>query len=96
MGVGPSIYDFHMQYHNVGGNAVTLEPSDEDTAGDVKYFGFVSSFGSWIIMKMDTTTPTAITYRYAAGQSGFPTYWSQRATPGALSYVVFNLINALL
>ena len=93
---GPSIYDFKFQFHNVGGNRLDFEPSDEDTAGDVKYYGFVSSFGSWIIMKMDTTTPTAITYRYAAGKSAYATYWSQRATPGAISYDTFDKVNASL
>ena len=93
---GPSIYDFKMQYHNVGGNDISFEPSDEDTSGVVKYFGFISSFGSWIIMKMDSTDPTLITYRYAAGRTGYSTYWSQRATPGALSYVTFDQINASL
>jgi hypothetical protein len=89
MAMGPSILDVKMQFHKAGSIPVSLEPSDEDTAGDVKYYGFLSGSGSWLIMEMDTTTPTAITYRYYAGQSAYAANWDVR---GDLEYVLFNEI----
>jgi len=87
------LYDYKFQFHNVGQHGLNFEPSDEETSGDVKYFGFVSYSGAWIIMKMDTTTPTAITYRYYAGKTGYSVYWTGR---GALSYVIYNELSTLL
>ena len=86
-------YDYKFQFHNVGERSLNFEPSDEDTAGDVKYFGFLSYSGSWLIMKMDTTIPTAIVYRYIAGNSGYAVYWAGKAD---LTYVTYDQITALL
>jgi len=87
-------FDYKFQFHKVGKHELDFEPSDEDTTGAVKYFGFVSYSGAWIIMKMDTSTPTAITYRYAAGTTAYDTlYWSQRAE---LTYYYYNQLSTLL
>ena len=75
---------------------VEFQPSREDTAGAVRYYLFLAYTGHWLIMKMDTTVSTAITYTYAAGVSGGTTYWTQRATPGAITYVDFDSIEGQL
>ena len=42
------------------------EASDEDTGGDVQYFGYLNTSGKWIIQKIDRTTSVA-SIRYANG-----------------------------
>ena len=59
-------------------------PSERDTAGVVKYYGFLTNVGSWIIMQDDTS---AGTYRYIGGASDLATAWTGRA---GLSYKLFN------
>jgi len=65
--------------------------SDEDTANVVKYFGFVAYTGQFIIMKEDDTTPTAITYRFATGNTGYGVAWTGRA---ALTYTTYDQMTA--
>ncbi|MFA5388861.1 MAG: hypothetical protein WC312_03805 [Candidatus Omnitrophota bacterium] len=86
-------FDYKFQFHNVGAHGLDFEPSDEDTAGAVRYYGFLSYCGAWIIMAIDTTTPTAMTYRYYAGKSGYSVYWAGRAD---LPYVTYDQLSTLL
>ena len=96
MGVGPSIYDLKFQFHNAGMPDVNFEPAHEDGTGVVKYYGFISSFGSWIIMAMDTTNSPKIIYKYVAGQkrTDYDAHWGADGTfiIGTLSFVTFDLI----
>jgi hypothetical protein len=78
----------------IGG--IEFQPSDEDRSGVVQYYLFLAYTGHWLIMQMDTTDPNAITYRYAVGVSGGATYWTQRATPGAITYVTFDEVEGQL
>ena len=73
------LFDIKYQFHKKGGHDVNFEPHNEDTATNVRYYGFVSSYGSWIIMKEDASTSTAVTYRYSGGRSGYAVAWTGRA-----------------
>lgn len=63
------------------------EISDEDIAGDIQYFGYLSQSGKWIIQQRDATTDL-VTDRYINGGSSYSTAWTNRAilTP----YVYYN------
>jgi len=66
---GPTIYDFRFVFHNVGGHSVSFEAANQDlTDSTYQYFGFVSSFGSWLIMRFHIIG-AAIIYEYFAGQN---------------------------
>lgn len=43
--------------------------------GEVSYFGFTKSNGSWLIMRQD---PVGGTFRYVKGDGNFPNSWSRR------------------
>ena len=58
--------------------------SDEDSAGDPRYYGFLSPIGSWIIMKHDVA---GLNYRYCTGKNGYVAKWTDRAS---LSYDYYN------
>ena len=60
--------------------------SDGDDTGAVKYYGFLQTNGTWYIMKNDTGSNS---YRYAKGDSGYTTAWTDRA---GLTYVYFNAL----
>jgi len=99
MGIGPAIYDNKMQFHDVGGHTVNFEISHEDnTLSSPTYYGYVSSFGSWIIMQtiiIDSTRQ----YTYAAGKTrtDYDTHWNAttgRFVVGDLSFVTFDQLGA--
>ncbi len=79
--------DYSYIYHTVGGHEVTFEISDEDTSGDVQYFGYLSETGSWIIQQRTAATGA---YRYAMGQNKYKTgttgAWATRATTMVYTY----------
>lgn len=58
--------------------------SEVDTAGNVKYYGFLDPNGVWIIMREDTSTGT---FRYATGGSGYAANWAGRSD---LTYGLFS------
>lgn len=60
---------------------------NEDTAGAVIYYGYMSMQGAWYVMKQDTTISTAVSYQYSFGGTGYTTAWADRAT---LSYTYPN------
>jgi hypothetical protein len=72
-GLGPRVWDGKFllhprtadEYHRI---FVDFEIANEDTSGTVQYFGWVSSWGSWIIQKRDTSG-TGVVYTYAAGKA---------------------------
>lgn len=66
---GITIHDHKLQFHKVGSYPVNFEASNQDTSGtQFQYFGFISSFGSWIIMQFNIQTNTII-YGYRGGQT---------------------------
>ena len=65
--------------------------SDEDTAGAVKYYGFVTYTGQWMIMAEDDTDTTAVTYRFACGSKAYSVGWAGRIS---LSYDTYDNIVA--
>lgn len=50
---------------------------DGDGASATTYYGYCNAGGGWYILKTDTV---AGTYRYAAGESDYPTAWTNRAS----------------
>jgi len=62
--------------------------ADIDTAGNPKYYGFISTTGAWYILQENTT---AGSYRYKKGTSGYSTGWTNRVTH---SYDYFSVIFA--
>ncbi|KKK92199.1 hypothetical protein LCGC14_2705340, partial [marine sediment metagenome] len=56
-------------FHKVGGQEIVFEVSNEDTSSaTLQYYGYISSFGSWIIQRFKIKT-NAIIYTYAAGKT---------------------------
>lgn len=65
----PVIYDYKFILHNVGGHEVAFEAANQDlTDATFQYFGFISSFGSWIVMRFHIIG-AAIIYEYASGKT---------------------------
>lgn len=68
------------QINNVG-NVPSLSPysgyriSEIDDNGTDSYYGFTNDNGGWLIMKSHIETNS---FRYAKGDSGFPTNWNNR------------------
>jgi len=97
---GPTIYDYRMIYHDVGGHTVSFEAANQDlTDPEYQYFGFISSFGSWIIQRFHIID-SAVIYEYAAGQkrTDYDTHWDGGtglfvAGDPALEFTTFDLIN---
>jgi len=78
--------DSSFRYHRTGEHGIIFEISDEDSASDPKYYGYLACNGSWIIMQWTESTGQ---YRYAAGTSLYGANWTARA---GLSYGYYNLI----
>jgi hypothetical protein len=54
--------------------------SDEDSSGDVRYYGYVKENGTlWYITRIDNTVDP-ITYRYTVDAADYATAWPARAT----------------
>lgn len=63
------------------------QPSDVDNS-TISYYGFIRSDGAWYIMQK-TTSGSVDSYRYAAGDTDYPTYWATR------DCIVYNYYNAV-
>jgi len=50
-----------------------------DLSTNINYFGFLAADSNWYIMKEDLAS-SPNTYRYARGDSGYSTAWTDRAT----------------
>jgi len=95
---GPVITDFHFVLHDVGGHDVSFEAANQDTADAVyQYFGFISSFGSWMIMRFHIIG-SAIIYEYFAGKTrtDYDALWDANGLYiGTLTFTTFDLITIL-
>lgn len=58
--------------------------SDIDDAANPKYYGYIDKEGSWYIMEENTTNKS---FRYAVGDTDYPTNWTARA---GLTYDYYN------
>lgn len=72
-------FDFYYLVHTIGGHNTIFEISDEDTASDPQYFGYVNEQGGYIIQRRDIAGGA---YRYIMGASGYAIAWSNRAGVG--------------
>lgn len=63
---------------HLNGQHDRYKPADSDSA-DPSYNGFVSSDGSWYILKQ-TISGDVVSFRYAKGASGYAAAWTDRAT----------------
>lgn len=99
MGLGPVIYDYKMVFHDSGGHPVAFEITHEDnTDASPTYYGYVSSFGSWVIMQTIIIGSTR-QYTYAAGKlrSAYDTHWDAgtgRFVLGDLTFTTFDQLGA--
>ena len=64
-------------------NELLYKISDIDDLSDFKYYGFVNREGGWYITREDLT---AHTYRYATGETDYPTNWENRKTTIVYGY----------
>lgn len=100
MGLGPHIYDAAFYLHDIklssSDKGVDFELADEDSSSSPQYYMYISSFGSWVLMKV-TAVLTVNQYRYAAGSGNILTAtqaFAARAT--TLQYYTFNQMVANL
>lgn len=78
--------DYSFRFHKQGAHEMLYEISDKDETSTTKYYGYLASTGSWIIMEWDTV---ADTFRYAAGDELYTAAWAGKA---ALSYALYSAI----
>ena len=94
---GPVVYDYKMMFHNVGGHRVAFEIANEDNTDTTpQYFGYVSSFGLWIIQRMAVIGSTR-QYTYCAGKTrtDYDTHWTVatgRFVVGSLTFDTFDTL----
>ena len=79
------IFDISRRLGGYGGN-VNFQASDADDENDVRYYGFLSTNGAWIILKEDRSGSPK-TYRYAGNKAGYGTAWTDRVS---LTYTLFS------
>ena len=97
---GIVVHDHSMQFHKQGQSPVNFEAANQDLRGaQFQYFGFISSFGSWIIMQFNIQSSTTI-YKYYAGQTrtDYDALWnaSGEYTGASNIFVTFDQIGASL
>ena len=64
------VSDYGFILHTHGGHEVVFEIANEDnTSAVTQYYGYLSSYGSWIIQKSTVIADTN-QYTYAAGKTG--------------------------
>jgi len=83
------IRDYRFQFHKHGTNDLVFEVSDEKVdSGDsnIRYYGYLSYYGSWIIMEWNNTDGT---YRYKSGQDNYAANWVLRES---LTYGYYNAL----
>ena len=90
------IHDHTFSLHDSGGNEVGFEVSNEDTTdATFQYYGYLSSFGSWIIQRFEIKG-TATLYRYSAGKTrtDYDTHWDSNGVfvSGGLTFTTFDAI----
>lgn len=82
------IHDFSNSQFSKG--FLIYEIANEDIASDPQYFGYLNTFGAWIIQKRDIAGGA---YTYAQGASGYSTNWTGRA---GLSYGAYSTLNTII
>jgi len=96
--IGPNIFDFRYIFHDVGGHQLSFEASNQDTTDATKqYFGFISSFGSWIVMRFHIIA-SAIKYEYTAGKTrtDYDALWNANGVYiGTLTFTTFDQLHNL-
>jgi len=97
---GPAVYDFHFVLHDVGGHEVVFEAANQDlTDPTYQYYGFISSFGSWLVMRFTINVAgTTIKYDYFAGKTrtDYDALWNVAGVYiGALVFTTFDQITVL-
>lgn len=90
------IHDHTFSLHDFGGNEVSLEISNEDTTdATFQYYGYLSSFGSWIIQRFEIIG-SAILYRYSVGKTrtDYDAHWDEFGVfvSGGLAFTTFDAI----
>jgi len=95
----PQIFDFRYIFHDVGGHQLSFEASNQDTTdADYQYFGFVSSFGSWLVLRFHIIV-SAIKYEYAAGKTraDYDALWNDATHKyeGTLTFTTFDQLHNL-
>lgn len=97
--MGILVHDNSLQFHKVGSYPVNFEAANQDTSGaQYNYFGFISSFGSWIIMRFDIQGSN-ITYKYVGGQTrtDYDVLWDGTGSYiGSESFDTFDQLGANL
>ena len=89
MPIGIQLKDFYFAFHKVGEGDIHFELSDEKAKGGddtIRYYGYVSSNGAWIIMENDIDEGT---YRYIVGASLYTANWTARE---ALTYGLYSAL----
>lgn len=66
-----------------GTSATVYKLSDEDSASDPAYYGYLDADGGWYILKITESTGT---YRYVKGASDYSTAWTDRASQTYVYY----------
>lgn len=92
---GPAVYDYRYVLHDVGGHSVTFEAANQDLTDDTfQYFGFISSFGSWIVQRFHIIG-SAVIYEYAAGKKreDYDALWNAAGIyVGTLIFTTFDKV----
>ena len=92
---GPRVYDNTFALHDSGGNEVFFEASNQDLADAThQYFGYISSFGSWLVQRFHIQGDTVI-YEYSAGKTrtDYDALWNAAGTYiGGLTFTTFDRI----
>ena len=92
-----NILDYKFVLHTVGGHDLAFEAANQDlTDSTYQYFGFISSFGSWVVMRFNIIGSTII-YTYNAGKtrSDYDAFWNGttgRYIPGSETFTTFDQI----
>jgi hypothetical protein len=73
----PTFFDVRGFSHIFSHNNMEFAVHEVDESSNPRYYGYVSHIGSWIIMRLNTTTGQ---HRYATGKINFATNWTNKAT----------------
>lgn len=89
------VFDNTFIFHKVGGHDIYFEASNQDlTDTTYQYFGYISSFGSWIIQRFHIIA-SAVIYEYIAGKTrtDYDSYWDTNGIyTASLTFTTFDQI----
>lgn len=96
---GIVVHDHALQFHKVGAYPVNFEAANQDLRGaQFQLFGFISSFGSWIIMRFNIQGSTII-YEYVGGKvrTDYDALWNAAGEyTGSETFDTFDQLGANL